>query len=158
MRPSVQLVSAKSSQGFVTPTRLQHDSHGRLMPAMGAGGWEEVYVCIVECESACWHDCHLQYLEAANACRHPYTHRHCALPVPPCFAVSHVCIAIWHETESPATLYLSTGNQALWLRYAEWLLSCPVILIHLSNLTGKAPGLCDSRLWKHVSLLHGMDK
>lgn len=51
-------------------------------------------------------------------------------------AVAHVCIAIWHETDSPATLYLSTGNQALWLRYAEWLLSCPVILIHLSNLTG----------------------
>jgi bacteriorhodopsin len=47
-----------------------------------------------------------------------------------------VCIAIWHEEESPATLYLNTGNQALWLRYAEWLLSCPVILIHLSNLTG----------------------
>ncbi len=51
-------------------------------------------------------------------------------------AVAHVCIAIWHEEESPATLYLNTGNQALWLRYAEWLLSCPVILIHLSNLTG----------------------
>ncbi|KAJ9529751.1 hypothetical protein QJQ45_014527 [Haematococcus lacustris] len=48
----------------------------------------------------------------------------------------HVLIAIFHEIESPSTLYLSTGNQVLWLRYAEWLLSCPVILIHLSNLTG----------------------
>nr|AHH02152.1 BsChR1 [synthetic construct] len=50
--------------------------------------------------------------------------------------LAHVCIAIFHEIESPSTLYLSTGNQILWLRYAEWLLSCPVILIHLSNLTG----------------------
>ena len=63
------------------------------------GGWEEVYVCIVE--------------------------------------VAHVLLAIFHEIESPATLNLSTGNQVLWLRYAEWLLSCPVILIHLSNLTGE---------------------
>jgi bacteriorhodopsin len=51
-------------------------------------------------------------------------------------AVMHVCFGIWHETDSPCTLYLSTGNMALWLRYAEWLLTCPVILIHLSNLTG----------------------
>jgi hypothetical protein len=51
-------------------------------------------------------------------------------------AVVHVCFGLWHETDSPCTLYLSTGNQALWLRYAEWLLTCPVILIHLSNLTG----------------------
>ncbi|KAL6758558.1 channelopsin 1 [Haematococcus lacustris] len=50
--------------------------------------------------------------------------------------LAHVLIAIFHEIESPSTLYLSTGNQVLWLRYAEWLLSCPVILIHLSNLTG----------------------
>eukprot|EP00798_Chlamydomonas_sp_ICE-L_P024783 gene24783-10424_t len=50
----------------------------------------------------------------------------------------HVCFSIWHMTDSPAMLYLSTGDYVLWLRYAEWLLSCPVILIHLSNLTGMA--------------------
>ncbi|GFH12230.1 channelopsin 1 [Haematococcus lacustris] len=50
--------------------------------------------------------------------------------------LAYVLIAIFHEIESPSTLYLSTGNQVLWSRYAEWLLSCPVILIHLSNLTG----------------------
>nr|AHH02144.1 CsChR [synthetic construct] len=48
----------------------------------------------------------------------------------------HVCFGLWHEVDSPCTLYLSTGNMVLWLRYAEWLLTCPVILIHLSNLTG----------------------
>jgi hypothetical protein len=35
-----------------------------------------------------------------------------------------------------ATLYLSTGNNVQWIRYGEWLLTCPVILIHLSNITG----------------------
>ncbi|GIL89020.1 hypothetical protein Vretifemale_16924 [Volvox reticuliferus] len=33
-------------------------------------------------------------------------------------------------------LYLASGNRVQWLRYGEWLLTCPVILIHLSNLTG----------------------
>lgn len=47
-----------------------------------------------------------------------------------------VTIEIYHEFDSPASLYLSTGNWALWLRYGEWLLTCPVILIHLSNITG----------------------
>nr|AHH02148.1 protein 125 [synthetic construct] len=47
-----------------------------------------------------------------------------------------VCLEIWHEPDHPATLYLSAGNFILWLRYGEWLLTCPVILIHLSNLTG----------------------
>ncbi|GAX82612.1 hypothetical protein CEUSTIGMA_g10038.t1 [Chlamydomonas eustigma] len=47
-----------------------------------------------------------------------------------------VLIEIYLEYESPSALYLSTGNWILWLRYAEWLFTCPVILIHLSNLTG----------------------
>ncbi len=51
-------------------------------------------------------------------------------------AVIKVLLEIYHEFDSPASLYLSTGNWVLWLRYAEWLLTCPVILIHLSNLTG----------------------
>lgn len=29
-----------------------------------------------------------------------------------------------------------SGVRISWLRYGEWLLTCPVILIHLSNLTG----------------------
>nr|AHH02120.1 NsChR [synthetic construct] len=40
------------------------------------------------------------------------------------------------SSNSPCTLYLSTGNRVLWIRYGEWLLTCPVILIHLSNVTG----------------------
>nr|AHH02125.1 HdChR [synthetic construct] len=47
-----------------------------------------------------------------------------------------VMIEVFHENDSPATLYLSTGNFIMWIRYGEWLLSCPVILIHLSNITG----------------------
>lgn len=30
----------------------------------------------------------------------------------------------------------TNGVWFLWLRYGEWLLTCPVILIHLSNITG----------------------
>ncbi len=37
-------------------------------------------------------------------------------------------------TPCPAAHF--AGNNAYFMRYAEWLLSCPVILIHLSNLTG----------------------
>nr|AER58218.2 channelopsin 2 [Chlamydomonas raudensis] len=47
-----------------------------------------------------------------------------------------VLIEIFKEFEIPCSLYLPTGNWVLWLRYAEWLLTCPVILIHLSNITG----------------------
>ena len=51
-------------------------------------------------------------------------------------AVVKVLLEIYEEFSSPASLYLSTGNWVIWLRYGEWLLTCPVILIHLSNLTG----------------------
>nr|AHH02141.1 protein 116 [synthetic construct] len=47
-----------------------------------------------------------------------------------------VIIEFFHEFDSPAMLYLSSGERVLWIRYAEWLLTCPVILIPLSNLTG----------------------
>ena len=50
--------------------------------------------------------------------------------------VIKVLLEIYQEFSSPASLYLSTGNWVVWLRYAEWLLTCPVILIHLSNITG----------------------
>ena len=53
-----------------------------------------------------------------------------------CVELVFVSIEITHEFDSPATVYLSTGNHTYMLRYAEWLLSCPVILIHLSNLSG----------------------
>ncbi|KAK9807728.1 hypothetical protein WJX72_007297 [[Myrmecia] bisecta] len=45
-------------------------------------------------------------------------------------------IEAFHEHDSPATLNFTNGNYALWLRYGEWLLTCPVILIHLCNITG----------------------
>nr|AGT48261.1 VCOMET [synthetic construct] len=45
-------------------------------------------------------------------------------------------IEAFHEFDSPATLWLSSGNGVVWMRYGEWLLTCPVLLIHLSNLTG----------------------
>lgn len=47
-----------------------------------------------------------------------------------------VLLEIFCEYETPASLYLSNGEWVLWIRYGEWLLTCPVILIHLSNLTG----------------------
>nr|AHH02126.1 Chrimson [synthetic construct] len=53
-----------------------------------------------------------------------------------CVEVLFVTLEIFKEFSSPATVYLSTGNHAYCLRYFEWLLSCPVILIKLSNLSG----------------------
>nr|AHH02100.1 BsChR2 [synthetic construct] len=53
-----------------------------------------------------------------------------------CVELVKVLFEIYHEIHHPCTLYLVTGNFILWLRYGEWLLTCPVILIHLSNITG----------------------
>nr|AER29833.1 ChR2-EYFP-betabR [synthetic construct] len=47
-----------------------------------------------------------------------------------------VILEFFFEFKNPSMLYLATGHRVQWLRYAEWLLTCPVILIHLSNLTG----------------------
>ncbi|GLC48444.1 hypothetical protein PLESTB_000098500 [Pleodorina starrii] len=53
-----------------------------------------------------------------------------------CIELTKVVIEFFHEFDEPSMLYLANGNRVLWLRYGEWLLTCPVILIHLSNLTG----------------------
>ncbi|EFJ51427.1 hypothetical protein VOLCADRAFT_79664 [Volvox carteri f. nagariensis] len=53
-----------------------------------------------------------------------------------CVELTKVVIEFFHEFDEPGMLYLANGNRVLWLRYGEWLLTCPVILIHLSNLTG----------------------
>jgi len=37
-----------------------------------------------------------------------------------------VAIEIFHEFDTPSTLYLHNGVQVLWIRYAEWLMTCPV--------------------------------
>ena len=43
-------------------------------------------------------------------------------------------LEIWWEESSPATIRLTNGTIAPWLRYAEWLITCPVILIALSRV------------------------
>nr|AER58217.1 channelopsin 1 [Chlamydomonas yellowstonensis] len=53
-----------------------------------------------------------------------------------CIELVFICFELYHEFDSPCSLYLSTSNVVNWLRYSEWLLCCPVILIHLSNVTG----------------------
>ncbi|GLI59719.1 hypothetical protein VaNZ11_001663 [Volvox africanus] len=53
-----------------------------------------------------------------------------------CVELTKVVIEFFHEFDEPSMLYLANGNRVQWLRYGEWLLTCPVILIHLSNLTG----------------------
>nr|AHH02107.1 CoChR [synthetic construct] len=53
-----------------------------------------------------------------------------------CVELTKVIIEFFHEFDDPSMLYLANGHRVQWLRYAEWLLTCPVILIHLSNLTG----------------------
>lgn len=43
-------------------------------------------------------------------------------------------ISIGWEEYSPATVYLTNGKIVPWIRYSEWLLTCPVILIALSRV------------------------
>jgi hypothetical protein len=43
-------------------------------------------------------------------------------------AVVEACVyivAIGWEEESPATIYLTNGRIVPWLRYSEWLITCP---------------------------------
>nr|AHH02133.1 MvChR2 [synthetic construct] len=47
-------------------------------------------------------------------------------------------INITSEADSPFTLYLTNGRLSPQVRYMEWLMTCPVILIALSNITGMA--------------------
>ena len=35
-------------------------------------------------------------------------------------------VEIFWGKKPPFKLYLSQGNKVVWLRYAEWLLTCPV--------------------------------
>lgn len=53
-------------------------------------------------------------------------------------------LEIWWEESSPATIRLTNGAIAPWLRYAEWLITCPVILIALSRV-GTVDGASYSR-------------
>nr|QCB66177.1 putative channel rhodopsin [Haematococcus lacustris] len=68
-----------------------------------------------------------------------------------CVELIKVLMEIYHEFDHPCTLYLSTGNWILWLRYGEWLLTCPVILIHLSNITGLKNDYNKRTMWLLVS-------
>jgi len=43
-------------------------------------------------------------------------------------------VSIGWEEHSPATVYLTNGAIIPWIRYVEWLLTCPVILIALSRV------------------------
>lgn len=45
-------------------------------------------------------------------------------------------LEIYASNIPPAMLYCSHGATIVWLRYVEWLMTCPVLLIHLSNITG----------------------
>mmetsp|Transcript_2452 Transcript_2452/g.6189 ORF Transcript_2452/g.6189 Transcript_2452/m.6189 type:complete len:631 (-) Transcript_2452:284-2176(-) len=47
-----------------------------------------------------------------------------------------IIIELYFEYTPPAMIFQTNGQVTPWLRYAEWLLTCPVILIHLSNITG----------------------
>jgi len=56
-------------------------------------------------------------------------------------------LEIWWEETSPATIRLTNGTVAPWLRYGEWLLTCPVILIALSRV-GTTEGSYSRRTMK----------
>nr|AHH02123.1 TcChR [synthetic construct] len=47
-----------------------------------------------------------------------------------------VVVEVYLEYVPPFMIYQMNGQHTPWLRYMEWLLTCPVILIHLSNITG----------------------
>ncbi len=50
------------------------------------------------------------------------------------YAVIKVVLEIFFETKTPCTVTQINGVRTLWLRYGEWLLTCPVRL--LPALTG----------------------
>lgn len=62
-------------------------------------------------------------------------------PLP--FLISAVCcyaVEIYHHFDSPVTLFLADGTQVPWLRYLEWLMTCPVSIVLLySTLAGNLP-------------------
>lgn len=45
-------------------------------------------------------------------------------------------VDIFYADKIPFTLFMADGATIYMLRYVEWLLTCPVLLIHLSNVTG----------------------
>uniref|UniRef100_A0A061R245 O protein n=1 Tax=Tetraselmis sp. GSL018 TaxID=582737 RepID=A0A061R245_9CHLO len=47
-----------------------------------------------------------------------------------------ITLDIFYMYASPATIYQTNGNTVNWLTYSEWLLTCPVILVQLCNITG----------------------
>mmetsp|Transcript_1788 Transcript_1788/g.5199 ORF Transcript_1788/g.5199 Transcript_1788/m.5199 type:complete len:522 (-) Transcript_1788:1671-3236(-) len=47
-----------------------------------------------------------------------------------------ITLDIFFMYSTPATIYQSNGNTVSWLTYSEWLLTCPVILVQLCNITG----------------------
>nr|AHH02112.1 protein 113 [synthetic construct] len=55
--------------------------------------------------------------------------------------------AIGWESEPPCSAYLISGQIVPWLRYVEWLITCPVILIALSRV-GQSEGGYSKRTMK----------
>jgi len=45
----------------------------------------------------------------------------------------HYLIAVNFHNDEAAAIKLANGTKVYWIRYAGWLLTCPVILIHLSH-------------------------
>lgn len=51
-----------------------------------------------------------------------------------CVETIKYVIELGWEEHSPATIYLTNGSIVPWIRYCEWLSTCPVILIALSRV------------------------
>ena len=45
-------------------------------------------------------------------------------------------VDVFFAESVPFKIYVADGQSVVLLRYTEWLLTCPVLLIHLSNVTG----------------------
>nr|AHH02106.1 Chronos [synthetic construct] len=101
-----------------------HINHGTELQHKIAVGlqWFTVIVAIVQLIFYGWHS-----FKATTGWEEVYV---CVIELVKCF------IELFHEVDSPATVYQTNGGAVIWLRYSMWLLTCPVILIHLSNLTG----------------------
>ena len=60
--------------------------------------------------------------------------------------IKYILEIFWNDS-SPFTIRLTNGTIAPWLRYAEWLITCPVILIALSRV-GTVGGTYSRRTMK----------
>ncbi|KAK3233187.1 hypothetical protein CYMTET_56505 [Cymbomonas tetramitiformis] len=85
--------------------------------------------------------------------RERYLQRHCPWQVMyiAILEVTVYLLELFAHHEDAILIHLYNGNTVYWIRYAGWLLTCPVILIHLSQLSEENETHLTEQLLKMVT-------